>query len=356
MSDIIYTPPAASGGTTINPTNNFIPKRSNATTFVDSVLRTTGNNNNDLGTFVGGNYNGFYLDFTNRAYQFGNVNANNQTKLVINDGAQFIATANLNELKGLYFEYTTQRYYLGDWNNYNQGTSIAIDDATQNIYTLNNGIAIGLNLDFLNNTYSFGISGSSNFYIDANNQYAQITLASIQYMALDQLNGIYSFGDYAGGMGLEWDNGNNEFVLKQQGLEYIVVGNSTAYFGQRVNFSYKIDYNTSILSIGDNGGVIAGSLFVLDLNQDIICTQTQGNRKGLLLDFANTEYKFGDFNGVNKGNYIYIEDANNTIHFYALNLDFVGGNLQSGSAGGSSGQHLVLTLNGIQYKIQLLNP
>ena len=26
------------GGTTINPTNNFIPVRSNATTFIDSVL------------------------------------------------------------------------------------------------------------------------------------------------------------------------------------------------------------------------------------------------------------------------------------------------------------------------------
>jgi hypothetical protein len=34
---------------------------------------------------------------------------------------------------------------------------------------------------------------------------------------------------------------------------------------------------------------------------------------------------------------------------------FTGTNLQSGSAGGSSGQYLIITLNGIQYKIALLN-
>ena len=38
MSDIIYTPPS-SAGTTINPTNKFIPVRSNATTFIDSCLK-----------------------------------------------------------------------------------------------------------------------------------------------------------------------------------------------------------------------------------------------------------------------------------------------------------------------------
>ena len=271
-SGIIFNNGGGGGGTTINPTNLRIPVRSNATTFIDSVLE---NGNNYLYSNYGG-YTGLGLDFAN-----------------------FVS-------------------YLGDWNNLINGTTLVVNDQTNNIYTKWNGVVNGLNLDFAGNNYLFG--------------------------------------DYAGGMGLEWDNGNNEFVLKQQGLEYIVVGNSTAYFGQRVNFSYKIDYNTSILSIGDNGGVLAGSLFVLDLNQDIICTQTQGNRKGLLLDFANTEYKFGDFNGVNKGNYIYIEDANNTIHFYALNLDFNGGNLQSNTSGGNSGEHLVITLNGNPYKIKLEFP
>jgi hypothetical protein len=38
------------------------------------------------------------------------------------------------------------------------------------------------------------------------------------------------------------------------------------------------------------------------------------------------------------------------------NLIFTGAALQSGSSGGSSGQHLVITLNGNQYKIDLKNP
>lgn len=310
MSDIIYTPPASGGGTTINPTNNYIPKRSNGTTFVDSVLE---NGSDYLYTNYGG-YTGLGLDFAN-----------------------FVS-------------------YLGDWNNLINGTTLVVNDQANEIYTKFNGLVNGFALNFGASSYLFGNTANGNLLIDANNQYAQITLASIQYMALDQLNGIYSFGDYAGGMGLEWDNGNNEFVLKQQGLEYIVVGNSTAYFGQRVNFSYKIDYNTSILSIGDNGGVLYSTLFVVNANAELIFTETGGASRGIYLDFQNTQYKFGDFNAVNKNTYIYIEDGNETIHFRTNTLDFNGAPLQSNTAGGSSGEHLVLTLNGIQYKIQLLNP
>jgi hypothetical protein len=38
------------------------------------------------------------------------------------------------------------------------------------------------------------------------------------------------------------------------------------------------------------------------------------------------------------------------------NLIFTGTNLQSATSGGNSGQHLVITLNGVQYKIKLENP
>ena len=62
MSDIIYTPPASGGGgTTINPTDNFIPVRSNATTFIDSVLE---NGSNYLYSNYGG-FTGLGLDFLN---------------------------------------------------------------------------------------------------------------------------------------------------------------------------------------------------------------------------------------------------------------------------------------------------
>jgi hypothetical protein len=38
------------------------------------------------------------------------------------------------------------------------------------------------------------------------------------------------------------------------------------------------------------------------------------------------------------------------------NLTFTGAGLQSDSAGGNSGEHLVITLNGVQYKIKLELP
>lgn len=194
MSDIIYTSPASSG-TTINPTNNYIPKRSNATTFVDSVLRTASNNNDDLGTFVGGIYNGFLLDFINRSYQFGAVSNDNLTKLVINDSAQFIGTYNLNEPKGLYIEYPSQRYYLGDWNYYDNGTSIVINDATQNIYTTKNNVVDGLNLDFAGNNYMIGDNNNNYLQINATNQTALINLAGVTYFLIDIPNSNINIGD-----------------------------------------------------------------------------------------------------------------------------------------------------------------
>jgi hypothetical protein len=72
MSDIIYTPPASSGGgTTINPTNNFIPVRSNATTFIDSVLE---NGSDYLKSIYSTNDIGLFLDFANSIFEFGDFN------------------------------------------------------------------------------------------------------------------------------------------------------------------------------------------------------------------------------------------------------------------------------------------
>ena len=48
--------------------------------------------------------------------------------------------------------------------------------------------------------------------------------------------------------------------------------------------------------------------------------------------------------------------GSNTITFTTSNLTFTGASLESGSSGGNSGQHLVITLNGNQYKIALQNP
>lgn len=141
MSDIIYTPPASGGGgTTINPTNNFIPKRSNATTFIDSVLE----NGSD---YLYSNYGGF---------------------------------------TGLGLDFANFTSYLGDWNNLINGTTLVVNDQTNEIYTKFNGLVNGLALNFLANSYVFGSIGTGTLLVlDSNNQYMQILIGSNQYYFAD---------------------------------------------------------------------------------------------------------------------------------------------------------------------------
>lgn len=90
MSEIRYTPPASSGGTTINPTNYFIPIRVNATTFDDSVLYQQGVNQ-ALKTTFGGSFNGLVVDDANKNYILGSYALGNQTYTRVNDASTYIA-------------------------------------------------------------------------------------------------------------------------------------------------------------------------------------------------------------------------------------------------------------------------
>ena len=95
MSDIIYTPPASNGGgTTINPTNNYIPVRDNATTFVDSLIFND-NSNNLLQSFINAGQFGFYLNGTTNQYIIGQYN----------------------NVAGLFIDLQNQIYSLGDIDN-----------------------------------------------------------------------------------------------------------------------------------------------------------------------------------------------------------------------------------------------
>lgn len=242
MSDIIYTPPASGGGgTTINPTNNFLPKRSNATTFVDSVFE---NGSDYLYSNYGG-YTGLGLDFAN---------------------------------------FTS---YLGDWNNLINGTTLVVNDQTNNIYTKWNGLVNGLNLDFSSNIYSFGNIGiNTNLYIDSTNQYIQMLI------------------------------------------------NSNGYF----------------FADGTTLSTRTGSIYTLVTNTQGVYTQDAGtNNFGIRVDFPNRITSLGDWSGSFSAYYLNLDDINGV-------LELNGTNLQSNTAGGSSGEHLVITLNGTQYKIALLNP
>lgn len=275
MSDIIYTPPASGGGgTTINPTNNFIPKRSNATTFVDSVLE----NGSD---YLYSNYGGF---------------------------------------TGLGLDFANFTSYLGDWNNLINGTTLVVNDQTNEIYTKFSGLVNGFALNFGASSYVFGHLGSNTILnMDYNNQYAQIQVLGIPYFFADRLNGFTQIGD----------------------ARALVNCNNIS----------------NIVQIGDVNLSVNQNIFFIDDNNSLIGSRNAANDIGIYLDFLNNRYFFGDFNFINKNTHLYIEDANETIHFYTNFLDFNGAALVSGSAGGVSALgHLVLTINGTLCKIQLLDP
>jgi hypothetical protein len=312
MSDIIFTPPASSGGTTINPTNNFIPKRSNATTFVDSVLE---NGSNYLYSNYGG-FTGLGLDFLN-----------------------FVS-------------------YLGDWNNLINGTTLVVNDATSNIFTKYNGFVQGINLNFTNNDYLFGNISNGFFYVNANNQYAEINVGGVQYLSLDKINASATFFDYANGNGLEFIAPNKTFFLKVGSSNVI-----SANYGTSGNLDIgtnqaKIICETanSFVRIGDVDAIGNGTIFSVDDSNKQIVTFTGGTDNGISIDFASSRYYFGDFNGLNNSTHLFIGDSGQTIYFYTENLHFNGALLQSNSSSGNSGEHLVITLNGNQYKIKLENP
>lgn len=254
MSDIIYTPPASSGGgTTINQTNQFIPYRRNGTTFFDSNLY------------------------------------NDQDSI-------FLTTATAGDTAnavGIKVDFTNRMYFLGDYNAISNGTYLNVSESNQQIYTSNQGINIGLKLNFANNQYKFGdFEGYSNFtFINVNDQ-------------------------------------NQEIRLTSQGFVFI----------------------------GDTDNNHNGTYLTIDDNIQYVSTVNQGATKGLYLDFDNKVYQFGDFNNVNSGTSFIIDDASTKMTFNTQFLNFVGASLSSNTAGGNSGRHLVLTLNGTQYKIALLNP
>lgn len=277
MSDIIYTPPASSGGgTTINPTNNFIPKRQNATTFIDSVLE---NGSNYLYANYGG-YTGLGLDFANR------------------------------------------EAFLGDWNNLINGTALVLSDINQTIYTINNGFAKGINLDFNLLRYNFGDLSTNYLEIDSINTLCNLIVNSTSWLFIDGTALVGTFG-----------------------------------FSQN---QVQIDANTRSVFIGDPdfNGNWGATLICEDNNGQIKTKKSSSNNCGLLLDFQYNFYVLGDYDSNNNGTQIQVDDTSKQI--YILNnsgyFDFADPAFLSGSAGGSSGDHLIVYVNGTQYKIALLNP
>jgi hypothetical protein len=176
--------------------------------------------------------------------------------------------------------------------------SMIFDTAAETIITYNNGIANGLNFDYGSN--------------------------------------VYTFGDFTG-------TANATHFIIDDSSELINT------FSQGFSIGLSLDFANQVYNFGDFSNVLNGTYIMVDNSAQEIKTWHTGSNRGLLLDFANLIYTLGDYNGSTNQYYITIDDGLGELRFN-------GANLQSNSASGSSGEHLVIWLNGSNYKIKLENP
>lgn len=279
----------------------------------DTITRLVSTGNSIVTKYLGANY-GIDFDYLNGFYYYGNSG----------DGFGMVLTQSTGDLS------------LGDFGYAYSGTHLQINNSTQTIFTNTSSTTSGLYLDFVNNY----------FYI--NN----------------------------GAQGFFYNGTANKYFVGQN-------GDLTDGFGLRISF-----YATDISFIlGDYGSLNNGTYLNIDDNNRILKTISSGSEIGLKLDFANNHSYLGDYNGIINGSYFdadndngfaiirtqgylnFMADGQSTLIgdvmsfgngtrfgvFDGLQSLWGSANLLSATAGGSSGQHLKIYINGVQYKIALLN-
>ena len=139
------------------------------------------------------------------------------------------------------------------------------------------------------------------------------------------------------------DDVQNVFLQLTYEFVYIVTDDTDCAYG--TNF---VSYHNSINNHRITGRFNSvNSLFQFEYNE---------NPTGILLDFGNFIYSFGDVNNDNNGTKLIIDDNQSIITMQTGEINLNGINLISGSSGSTSGNHLVVYINGNQYKIELKNP
>lgn len=170
--------------------------------------------------------------------------------------------------------------------------------------------------------------------------------------------------------GIQYSNDNNvtisvanllntlstQFVLSQYEIK-------TQY--NNIDMGLFLDMQNLAYYLGDYSLQNKSNFLIVDDTNEEIKTFMSGSGTGLYVD-RELYVKVGDYNGNINTNYTDWDNNNNSISNYTqtefhyiqqLRYDDGGsGALISGSAGGNSGNHLVLIINGSTYKIALLNP
>jgi hypothetical protein len=354
MSDIIYTPPASGGGggTTINPTNNVLPVRSNATTFVDSFIFNDNSINvaysspnlgidiygwyvdlatgyTILGDYGGifdqlnfwvdsntssiysrknGNEIGLKLDFTQQLYSFGDFNSvSSGVSFYIDEANSTIYTQHSGQQEGLFFDFVNDYFSIGDFGNTNNGTYLKIDDDNLNINTFYAGNNIGLNLVFANSYYQLGDFGN---------------LVNYNYLIIDDLNNSIFLGNGKGdqsGLKYQYYNSSNDCLIS--------LGSSSDGIGFGCNF---------------DTATITNSFLYLNSYYDLILSSSNNASTTILAFGTNT-------------NQLVLDPSSDKMSFTTNNLNFVGASLIDANIVAPVAKNLLVTINGTIYHIPLYN-
>lgn len=242
---------------------------------------------------------------------------------------------------GQYFVSSVQNSscHIGDFYNNLDNVVLTIQQAGQTIKSTYQGNEIGLKLDFVNWNYYLGdFNGVQNSaYIYCNN---------------DTAPGVYAYSEGSSCMAIGlWTANLGDWSFAQNGTIFNV--NDISQFIKTKNngndIGLMLDFANDKYWIGDVNGITNNVAFTVDGGgNEVYSTSAPGQYDGLWLDYNNRKFTFGDANNNVNNTYIIVDDTNQRLE--------VSGNLASGTAGGSSGQHLKIRVGGVDYKIALLNP
>ena len=263
-----------------------------------------------------------------------------------NTSLKYYNSSNVNTLFSI--TYSTGECAFGDFGFQSNGTHMNVNVSGQNIYFAPIGYIAGL---FSPHQATLGDAflsyNGTQFTVDDNDIFISAIFNGSSYLYLDYSSNTYQIGDI--------DNNNNGTNIK-------IIDNSSQillYAG-----GSKIDINSGYLALESSD-----TLSVFYIENGLLTTyfDSIGSlNTGIIINYGNAPFidvRLGDFNNIENNTKIELLDedtvitlhADANINFETNGLNFSGAVLSS-TSGSTSSQHLVVTINGNTYKIQLRNP
>jgi hypothetical protein len=255
--------------------------------------------------------------FPDGDFQFGK-NGDLRFDFTISPGSSALSLIEPTGSNHLQIEASLKNYYFGDFDVTGNGNSIQILDSTDVIQFFNKGIVNGISLDYNNKLFKFG----------------RLNAGSQQSLEVDEFNDI-----------------------------------TNAKFNGVTN-GFNLDFSATIFQFGYLDNTVNPDTYInINGNSETIQAVYNGNDNGLNLNFTagSRIFELGDYQGTFDSTKITLDDTNTSILISSSqtagtttiegnSLVFTGANLESSTSSGTSGQHLVITLNGVVYHIDLKNP